>query len=93
MRRGDRETWSALVGISNLIHVALYVRDVCRLQVGQKPTIPPPLDGGVAGHSGAIDSESRLRPQRSGCRGGRRSSGSRARNPPEHAPWTVRHLY
>lgn len=54
MRRGDRESWSASIDISNVMHVALYVRDACQLEVAIA-NLPPPLDGGVVDHSGALD--------------------------------------
>ncbi len=61
MRRADRESWNVSIDVSNVMHVALYVRDACHLQVPENPTGPPPLDGAVVDHSGAMDSERHLR--------------------------------
>lgn len=49
------------VDISEVMHVALYVRDAFRLPVDDDPTVPPPLDDEVGDRSGTMDSERRRR--------------------------------
>lgn len=49
------------INISQVMHVALYVRDAFRLQVPESTIVPPPVDGRVVDHSGDMDSERHLR--------------------------------
>jgi len=52
---GD-ESWRLTVGdTSDLLHTALYVRDSCRLDVPDDPSVPPPLDGDVSDHSAVLE--------------------------------------
>ncbi|NNN12627.1 MAG: hypothetical protein HKL81_02615, partial [Acidimicrobiaceae bacterium] len=56
MHSGDGESWRLAVGDkSDLLHTALYIRDSCRLDVPDDPSVPPPLDGEVSDHSGVLE--------------------------------------
>jgi hypothetical protein len=61
VHRAGAESWSASINISQVMHVALYVRDALRLQVPESTIVPPPVDGRVVDHSGDMDFERRLR--------------------------------
>lgn len=61
MMQGREESWSMALDISDLMHVALYVRDTFRLPAGDGLAVPPPLDGGVLDRSVASDAEWRRR--------------------------------
>jgi hypothetical protein len=52
MRSVGDESWRLTVDDkSDLLHTALYVRDSCRLDVPDDPSVPQPLDGDVSDHS------------------------------------------
>ena len=56
MRQADDESWRLTVGdTSELLHTALYVRDSCRLEVPDDPSVPPPLDGEVSDRSTLLE--------------------------------------
>ena len=61
MRRAGDESWRLAVGdTSDLLHTALYVRDSCRLDVPDDPSVPQPLDGDVSDHSAVFEPGVRL---------------------------------
>ena len=56
MRRVGEESWHLSVDDNlGMPHLALYVRDACRLAIPDDSSVPPPLDGGVVDHSDVID--------------------------------------
>lgn len=61
MHRSDRDSWRVTVDYSStLLHLALYVRDSCRLTVPAVINLPPPLQGAIVDHSRNNDSEQDL---------------------------------
>lgn len=56
MRRAGEESWHLSVDDNlGLLHLALYVRDACRLAIPDDSSVPPPLDGDVVDHSDVLD--------------------------------------
>ena len=56
MRRAGEESWHLSVDDNPALpHLALYVRDSCRLPVPDDSSVPPPLDGDVVDHSHVLD--------------------------------------
>ncbi|MDA8297985.1 MAG: hypothetical protein M0004_15660 [Actinomycetota bacterium] len=56
MRRAGEESWHLSVDDNlGLPHLALYVRDACRLAIPDDSSVPPPLDGDVVDHSDVLD--------------------------------------
>lgn len=56
MRRAGEESWHLSVDDNlGLPHLALYVRDACRLAVPDDSSVPPSLDGDVVDHSDVLD--------------------------------------